>query len=66
MSIIFRLPVQPVTGYYYGYRGETPAIEQMQRHVEHDLWYIDNWSVGLDFAILLRTCFEVMRGKIAY
>ena len=25
-----------------GYRGETTRVEQMQRPVEHDLWYIDN------------------------
>jgi putative colanic acid biosynthesis UDP-glucose lipid carrier transferase len=25
-----------------GYRGETTRVEQMQRRVEHDLWYIDN------------------------
>jgi undecaprenyl-phosphate galactose phosphotransferase/putative colanic acid biosynthesis UDP-glucose lipid carrier transferase len=65
----FRHHMKPgITGWAQinGYRGETVEVEQMQRRVEHDLWYIDNWSVSLDFAILLRTCFEVTRGKMAY
>jgi lipopolysaccharide/colanic/teichoic acid biosynthesis glycosyltransferase len=48
-----------------GYRGET-TVGQMQKRVDLDLWYIDNWSFGLDGAILARTCFEVMRGRRAY
>jgi putative colanic acid biosynthesis UDP-glucose lipid carrier transferase len=49
-----------------GYRGETTRVEQMQRRVEHDLWYIDNWSLWLDFTILVRTSFEVLGGRMAY
>jgi lipopolysaccharide/colanic/teichoic acid biosynthesis glycosyltransferase len=49
-----------------GYRGETTRVEQMQKRVEHDLWYIDNWNLWLDFTILVRTSFEVMRGRMAY
>jgi exopolysaccharide biosynthesis polyprenyl glycosylphosphotransferase len=44
-----------------GRRGETRRIEDMEKRVELDLWYIDNWSLILDFRILWRTCFEVMR-----
>ena len=29
-----------------GHRGLTPTIESMARRVEHDLWYIDNWTSG--------------------
>jgi Undecaprenyl-phosphate glucose phosphotransferase len=49
-----------------GSRGETPTIDAMQRRVEFDLWYIDNWSLRLDFAIILRTIIEIARGLNAY
>jgi Undecaprenyl-phosphate glucose phosphotransferase len=65
----FRHHVKPgITGWAQvnGFRGETIAIEQMQQRVEHDLWYIDNWSLGLDLTVLLRSCFEVARGTMAY
>ena len=44
-----------------GARGQTAAVEQMQRRVDLDLWYIDNCSILLDIAILFRTCWEVVK-----
>jgi len=38
-----------------GWRGETQTIEQIQRRVEYDLYYIEHWSVLLDLKIILRT-----------
>jgi len=38
-----------------GYRGETDTLEKMQRRVEHDLYYIDNWSLLLDLKIIVMT-----------
>jgi polysaccharide biosynthesis protein PslA len=38
-----------------GWRGETDTEEKLLNRVEHDLYYIDNWSVLFDLAILLRT-----------
>jgi putative colanic acid biosynthesis UDP-glucose lipid carrier transferase len=38
-----------------GLRGETDTLEKMERRVEHDLHYIDNWSLLLDLEILVRT-----------
>jgi putative colanic acid biosynthesis UDP-glucose lipid carrier transferase len=46
-----------------GLRGETRRVEQMAGRVTHDIWYINNWSLGLDIYILLRTCFEIMRNR---
>jgi len=41
-----------------GHRGETNTLEKMQRRVEHDLYYIDNWSFLLDVKIVLLTLFS--------
>jgi putative colanic acid biosynthesis UDP-glucose lipid carrier transferase len=38
----------------------------MQRRVELDIWYIDNWSFHLDLTIMLSTVIEVLRGRNAY
>jgi putative colanic acid biosynthesis UDP-glucose lipid carrier transferase len=46
-----------------GLRGETASLEQMAKRVKLDLCYINNWSLGLDLNILLRTCFEVLRDR---
>jgi putative colanic acid biosynthesis UDP-glucose lipid carrier transferase len=65
----FRQRMKPgITGYAQvnGFRGETPTIDAMQRRVEFDLWYIDNWSLALDFKIALMTIIEVAQGENAY
>ena len=49
-----------------GWRGETETVEQIQKRVEHDLAYIENWSVGLDLKIILRTAFTGFIGRRAY
>jgi Undecaprenyl-phosphate glucose phosphotransferase len=41
-----------------GYRGETDTLEKMQRRVECDLFYIDNWSFLLDLKIIMLTFFS--------
>jgi Undecaprenyl-phosphate glucose phosphotransferase len=41
-----------------GYRGDTDTLEKMQRRVEHDLYYIDNWSFLFDLRIILLTAFS--------
>ena len=38
-----------------GLRGETLTDTDMQRRVEHDLFYIDNWSLWFDLRILVMT-----------
>jgi putative colanic acid biosynthesis UDP-glucose lipid carrier transferase len=48
-----------------GFRGETTNIEQMQQRVEADIEYINNWSLWLDFTILLRTL-GALTGRSAY
>jgi putative colanic acid biosynthesis UDP-glucose lipid carrier transferase len=48
-----------------GFRGETEDINQMVQRVESDIEYINNWSLWLDFTILVRTMLAVT-GKAAY
>ncbi len=48
-----------------GYRGITDTPEKMAMRIEHDLWYIQNWSLWLDLKILLMTPL-VMIHKNAY
>ena len=38
-----------------GWRGETDTPEKVVGRVEHDLYYIDNWSLLLDINIMIRT-----------
>ena len=49
-----------------GARGATPSIEHISERVKLDLWYINNWSLWLDFQILIKTFFEVLRKRNAY
>jgi Undecaprenyl-phosphate glucose phosphotransferase len=49
-----------------GWRGETDTPEKIQKRVEHDLYYIENWSIFLDAYILLMTPFALLDGKNAY
>jgi Undecaprenyl-phosphate glucose phosphotransferase len=50
----------------HGWRGETNSQEKIQRRVEHDLYYIENWSILLDLYILAQTPFALIRTENAY
>jgi Undecaprenyl-phosphate glucose phosphotransferase len=45
-----------------GYRGDT----SIKKRIDHDLYYIENWSLGLDFKILFLTFFKGFINKNAY
>ncbi len=56
-----RLNVKPgITGWAQvnGFRGETDTDDKMEKRVEHDLHYIDNWSLWLDLKIVAMTVFS--------
>ena len=61
----FRHHVKPgITGWAQvnGFRGETADIALMNKRIQHDLWYINNWSFWLDLQIMVRTalsCYEL-------
>ncbi|MEJ1157518.1 exopolysaccharide biosynthesis polyprenyl glycosylphosphotransferase [Prosthecomicrobium sp. N25] len=65
----YRQHVKPgITGWAQvnGHRGETREIADMEARVEHDLWYINNWSPWLDVKILGLTALKVWRDDKAY
>ena len=59
---LVRQQVRPgITGWAQvnGLRGDTSIEER----VKHDIWYIENWSMGLDIKILFKTAFGGMVNK---
>ena len=68
-SYFARHRVKPgITGWAQinGWRGETENEMQIQRRVEHDLQYIENWSVWFDFYILAMTPITLLSSDKAY
>ena len=56
---LVRQQVRPgMTGWaqVHGLRGDT----SIEKRVEDDIWYIENWSLGLDIRILIRMAFGGM------
>jgi Undecaprenyl-phosphate glucose phosphotransferase len=49
-----------------GWRGETDTVEKIKKRVEHDLYYIDNWSLAFDLRILLMTSVCGFFGRNAF
>ncbi|MEW6557946.1 MAG: undecaprenyl-phosphate glucose phosphotransferase [Elusimicrobiota bacterium] len=53
-----------ITGWaqVHGLRGETSDIALMEKRVEYDLWYIENWSLLLDIQIVFMTIWNMLKG----
>jgi putative colanic acid biosynthesis UDP-glucose lipid carrier transferase len=49
-----------------GLRGETDTAEKMEARIRHDVYYTENWSLGFDLHILLRTAIVLVTGRNAY
>ncbi len=49
-----------------GWRGETDTQEKIQSRVEHDLYYIENWSILFDLRILAMTPISLIRATNAF
>ena len=46
-----------------GFRGPTDELWKMEKRVELDVWYAENWNFMLDIKIMLLTVFNAMRGE---
>ena len=44
-----------------GFRGSTPSSDLMRKRMEHDLWYLKNWTIWLDFYIILKTFYVIFK-----
>jgi Undecaprenyl-phosphate glucose phosphotransferase len=69
-AIRLRHNVKPgITGWaqVHGLRGDVPDEEEnilrTRKRIEHDIWYIENWSMTLDFQIILITIWQMLMGK---
>jgi putative colanic acid biosynthesis UDP-glucose lipid carrier transferase len=66
---MIRHKVRPgITGWAQvnGLRGETRTVDKMQRRIQFDLDYLENWSLGLDLKIILKTALIVLKDQNAY
>ncbi len=65
---MFRHVVKPgITGWAQvnGFRGDTKSSDSaMQERIEHDLWYIENWSFWLDMEIIFLTVVRTLKGEL--
>lgn len=68
-SYMWRNKVKPgITGWAQinGFRGETDTIDKMQKRIQYDLWYMENWSLWWDAKIFLKTFLSGFSDKNAY
>jgi lipopolysaccharide/colanic/teichoic acid biosynthesis glycosyltransferase len=45
-----------------GSRGEIKDNSDMQKRINFDLWYIENWNLWLDLQIILQTTINLIKG----
>ena len=46
-----------------GFRGQTEELWQMEKRVECDIWYMENWNLFLDIKIIVLTIVNAIRGE---
>jgi Undecaprenyl-phosphate glucose phosphotransferase len=46
-----------------GYRGPTDELWKMQKRVEYDVWYLENWSFLMDIRCIFMTVLNAVRGE---
>lgn len=47
-----------------GFRGETKSLWDMEKRIENDIWYMENWSLWLDTRIIFMTSYKLFTGDI--
>ncbi len=68
-TYMWRYKVKPgITGWAQvnGWRGETDTLEKMKKRIEHDIYYIEHWSLWFDLKILWLTVWKGLSNKNAY
>lgn len=68
-NYMLRHKVKPgITGWAQvnGWRGETDTLKKMEMRVNHDVFYIENWSIWLDVKILFLTIWNGFKHENAY
>ena len=68
-NYMFRHLIKPgISGWAQanGWRGPTDTKERMKKRVEHDLWYMENWTFWLDLKIIWLTVFSKQSHLNAY
>jgi putative colanic acid biosynthesis UDP-glucose lipid carrier transferase len=45
-----------------GYRGEIKKCDDLRKRVEHDIWYMENWTIWLDLKIIFMTVYRALTG----
>jgi len=68
-TYMWRYKVKPgITGWAQvnGWRGETDTLEKMKKRIEHDIYYIEHWSLWFDLKILWLTFWKGLLNKNAY
>ena len=55
-----------ITGWaqVHGLRGETTDASLMEKRIEYDVWYMENWSLMLDIKIIFLTVKKILWGEI--
>jgi putative colanic acid biosynthesis UDP-glucose lipid carrier transferase len=63
---MLRHTIKPgITGWaqVLGFRGQTEELWQMEKRVENDVWYAENWTFFLDLKIIIRTVINAFKGE---
>jgi Undecaprenyl-phosphate glucose phosphotransferase len=66
---MLRHKVKPgITGWAQinGFRGQTDTIDKMKKRIEHDIFYIENWSIWFDLKIIFISIFKGFMHQNAY
>lgn len=65
-TFMIRHKVKPgVTGLAQinGYRGPTDEVWKMEKRVEYDVWYLENWSILMDIRCVIMTVYNAIKGE---
>ncbi|EHU5128440.1 undecaprenyl-phosphate glucose phosphotransferase [Vibrio vulnificus] len=68
-NYMIRHKIKPgITGWAQinGYRGETETVDKMEKRVQYDIQYMQNWNLWLDIKIIFMTIFKGFVSETAY